>query len=61
MKQIEVDYEMGQEVKIKVNGVKGKINAIWIDVSRITYNVEWTLTDTSIHTRWFTKNEIEDI
>ena len=61
MKQIEVDYVIGEEVKIKVNGVIGKINGIWIDISRIVYDVEWVSPDTSIHTKWFTKDEIRDI
>ena len=61
MKQVEVDYVIGEEVKIKVNGTVGKINGIWIDVSRITYNVEWVSQDTSIHTKWFYKDEIEEI
>lgn len=61
MKQIEVNYEIGQQVKIKVNGVVGKINGIWIDVGRTVYNVEWVSSDSSIHTKWFVKDEIEEV
>ena len=36
-KMVEVDFKIGQEVKINVNSIVGKINGIWIDVSRISY------------------------
>ena len=61
MKQVEVDYEIGQKVRIKANKVVGKINGIWIDVSRTVYSVEWILLDTSINTKWFVKDEIEEV
>ena len=61
MKQIEVDYEIGQKVKIKLNGVIGIVKSIWKDKNRIKYEVKWAFSDTSIHGKWFETDEIEEI
>ena len=59
-KTVDVDYEMGERVRIRVNDVRGRINGIWIDVAGIKYNVEWVNPDdTAIHTRWFVKEELD--
>lgn len=60
-KTIEVDFEIGQKVKIKVNTIVGKIIGIWADVSRISYNVEWVSSTTAIMDKWFVSKEIEAI
>ena len=59
-KTIEVDFEMGEGVRIRINDTRGKINGIWIDVAGTKYNVEWVTYETSdIHTRWFVKEELD--
>lgn len=61
MKKIEVDYEMGQRVRIKANGRMGEIRGIWIDKNVIGYSVEWVIEDGTIHDRWFKVDEIRSI
>ena len=61
MKQIEVDYEVGQKIKIKANGIIGTINGVWKDLSRISYDVEWVSSTTAIMNRWFLKEELEEV
>jgi len=60
-KQIEVDYIMKERMRVKVNGVEGRINGIWIDVAGLKYNVEWVTEDKNIHTMWFVASEIESL
>ena len=60
-KQIEIDFEMEQRVKIIVNAMIGKINGIWIDLFGIKYNVEWVGPDTSLNNRWFAGKELERV
>ena len=51
-KTVEVDFEMRERVRIRVNDVRGKINGIRLDVAGIKYNVEWVTYETNdIHTR----------
>lgn len=61
MKQIEVDYEIGQVVRIKLNKTVGRVRGIWKDKDQIEYRVEWALSDTSIHGKWFRKDELEEV
>lgn len=62
MKQIEVDYEIGQRVRIEVNGKIGGVKGIWIDKnSIINYNVEWATNDGAVDDRWFKTDEITAI
>ena len=61
-KTVEVDYVMGERVRIRVNDTRGTINGIWIDVAGIKYNVEWVTYETSaINTRWFVKEELDSL
>ena len=60
-KTIEVDFEMGQKVKIKANGIAGNINGIWVDISRISYDVEWVSTTSAIMNKWFISKELEAV
>ena len=61
-KTVEVDFKMGERVRIRINDVRGKVNGIWIDVASIKYNVEWVNYETSaINTRWFVKEELDSL
>lgn len=61
MKKIEVDFEMGQNVKIKFNQTIGKIIGIWVDIKVTHYNVEWVTTTSAINDRWFVEEEIVEV
>lgn len=61
MKKIEVDFEMGQIVKIKFNQTVGKIIGIWVDIKVTHYSVEWVTTTSAINERWFVKEEIAEL
>ncbi len=60
-KTIEVDFDIGDKVKIKANGAIGIINGVWKDVSRINYNVEWVAPTSSLMNKWFISKELERI
>lgn len=61
MKQIEVDYEIGQKVKIELNQMVGTVKIIWVEKGQTKYNVEWAIDDSKIHDKWFNADEVRAI
>lgn len=60
MKQIDIDYEVGEKVEVKLTGRIGKVIGVWKDKEGdMNYNVEWACDDGDIHDRWFKVNELE--
>lgn len=55
----EIQFMIGDEVKIMANGCKGKVYEIWITKDTVKYNVKFADLSGRINETWFGKDELE--